>query len=220
MRKTSLILTLVTCAVVAAASVASGQEVGVRTGVAVVPGAAFDSANTGPSIGGAITVELSSRFAVEGSGTYVDRGAGATALNVQAGVVANLITSNERVLPFIAAGAGVYRASFDLAAQRFFGGTGAQFGAGSSLCGGTAMCPYGNMPTFYGRRLGAMNTPGIGGTWPTRTFTDPAVHLGGGVRINLTPNVFIRPEVRGLFVVADNAVESLGAVSAAFGYRF
>jgi universal stress protein family protein len=47
-----------------------------------------------------------------------------------------------------------------------------------------------------------------------------AVHLGSGVRVNVTPTMFIRPEVQELFVVADNGVESLGVASAAFGYRF
>jgi opacity protein-like surface antigen len=67
--------------------------------------------------------------------------------------------------------------------------------------------------------MGLVTAAGADGRW-TRTFTDPAFHLGGGVRINVTPHVFIRPELRGLFVTADDDVQSLGAVSVGFGYRF
>jgi hypothetical protein len=220
MQTTSLKLMFATCVLVAAASGAAGQEAGVRTGLAIVPGAAFASADIGPSVGGAITVDLSSRVAMEINGTFADRGTGADALSVQAGLLANLISGDVRVQPFIAAGGGIYRASFDLAAQRFLGGMGGQFGPGMTACGGTGVCPYGSVPLFYGRRLGSMTAPGGDGPWATRTFTDPAFHLGGGVRINATPHVFIRPELRGLFVMADSDVQSLGTVSVGFGYRF
>ena len=219
MRNTSLILMFATCALVAASSGAEGQEPAVRTGLAIVPGAAFDSSDTGPSVGGAITVDLSPRFALEVNGTFADRGAGADALSVQAGLLANLISGDVRVQPFIAAGGGFYRASFDPTARRFFGGMTGPFGPGMSPCGGTGDCPYGNVPAFYGRRMGPVAAAGADGTW-TRTFTDPAFHLGGGVRINVTPHMFIRPELRGLFVAADDEVQSLGALSVGFGYRF
>ena len=219
MQTTSLKLVFATYVLVAAASAAAGQEPGLRTGVAVVPGAAFDSADTGPSVGGAITVDLSPRFALEINGTFADRGAGADALSVQAGLLANLSSGDVRVQPFIAAGGGFYRASFDLTAQRFFGGMTGPFGPGVTPCGGTGVCPYGSVPAFYGRRMGLVTAAGADGRWTT-TFTDPAFHLGGGVRINVTPHVFIRPELRGLFVAADDDVQSLGAVSVGFGYRF
>jgi hypothetical protein len=207
-------------AVVAAPHVAAAQEVGIRTALSIVPGAVFDSADTGPSIGAAITLDLSPRIAFEGAGTYVNRGSGLDALNIQAGLLANLANVNGRVVPFVAGGAGVYRASLDLGVPRFFGGAGGQFGPGTSLCGGTGVCPYGHVPEFYARRLGALTAPSVVDGWPTRTFTDPAFHLGTGVRLYATRQVFVRPELRGLFVVGDGRVQSLATASVALGYAF
>lgn len=220
MRHKSLALFVVTSAVLAMPSISAGQEPAVRTSVAVAGGAAFDSRDTGPSLGGTITLDLSSRFAVEGSGAYLGRGPGADAFSLQAGLLANLAPRSAQIIPFIAAGAGIYRASFDLAAERFFGGAGAQFGPGMALCAGTGVCPYGNMPAFYGRRLGAVSTPAAGAAWPTRTFTDPAFHMAAGARIPVTTHVLIRPEIRGLFVVANSTVHSIGALSVGLGYEF
>lgn len=220
MRKILITLILTTSAALGSVSVATGQDAGPRTSLAVVSGAAFDSADTGPSVGGAMTVDLTSRFAVEGSATYLNRGTGADALNIQAGVLANLVDGGNRVVPFVAAGAGLYRASFDLAAPRFFGGLGARFGPGESLCDGAGVCPYGNMPGFYGSRLGAVSVPPPGTSWPTRTFTDPAFHLSAGARIRLTPHVLVRPEVRGLLVAGNRHALGLGSVSVGLGYLF
>jgi hypothetical protein len=76
------------------------------------------------------------------------------------------------------------------------------------------------MPEFYARRLGALTASNVVNGWPTRTFTDPAIHLGTGVRLYATRQVFVRPELRGLFVVGDGRVQSLAAVSVALGYAF
>lgn len=210
--------TLLALTMVVVPHIAAAQGAPVRTRVSFAPGIAFDRADTGPSISGALTVDLSSRLALEGTGAFVGRGSGADAFSLQAGLLAHLLTGDGRVVPFVAGGAGLYRASFDLGAQRFFGG--GQYGPGASLCGGTGVCPYGGMPAFYGRRLRSVNAPLAGGQWPSRTFTDPAFHLGVGARVALAPHVFVRPEFRGLFVAADGDVQSLGIASVAFGYQF
>lgn len=207
-------------AVAAAPHVVAAQETDIQTGLSLVSGAVFDSADTGPSIGGAITLDISRWIAFEGAGTYVNRGDGIDVLNIQGGALANLANVNGRIIPFIAGGVGVYRATVDLGVQRFFGGAGGQFGPGASLCGGTGVCPYGHLPQFYARRLGAMAAPITVSGWPTRTFTDPAFHVGTGVRWYPTPQVFVRPEFRGLFVVGNGRVQSLGSASCGVGYRF
>ena len=217
MRRTFLALASL-IAVVTMPAAAAAQETGVRAALSVIPGAVFDSADTGPSIGGAVTFDLSPWIALEGAGALADRGAGANALTIQGGVLANLLDGNRRTVPFVAAGAGIYRASFDLSAPRYFGA--GPFGPGTSVCGGTGVCPYGSMPAFYGRRLGTVVAPSAGGPWLTRTFTDPAFHLGVGARLRLTPHLVVRPEMRGLFVVADRDVQSLGVLSLALSYRF
>ena len=47
------------------------------------------------------------------------------------------------------------------------------------------------MPMFYANRVGAMVAP-PGGRWGERTFTDPALSFGGGVRLDLTESLYLR----------------------------
>jgi hypothetical protein len=197
----------------------AAQDAG-RASLWAAPGAAFSGADAGPSVGGALTIGLSPWIAVEGTGVFLNRGSGANGFNLQAAILANLLNKTHRVVPYITGGVGMYRASLDLGAPRFFGGRAGQFGPGTALCGGTGVCPYGEIPAFYARRLGIVTVPPAGAGWPTRAFTDPAFHVGAGTRIEVAPRLFLRPELRGLFVVGDGDVHSLGAASVAFGYRF
>lgn len=98
-------------AAVAAPHVVAAQEPGIQTGVSLVPGAVFDSTDAGPSIGGAVTVDVSRWMAFEGAMTYVNRGDGIDAFNIQAGILGNLANVNGRMTPFITGGVGIYRAS-------------------------------------------------------------------------------------------------------------
>jgi hypothetical protein len=192
----------------------------VRAQITVVPGILSGASETGPSIGGLVSVDVTSWGTVEAATTYYDRGTGAHAFALHGSLLVNLRIPSERVLPYVAAGAGMYRASFHLGTQRFFGGRGMQYGPGTTLCNGTGECPYGSMPRFYGRRLGAFTVPAQGAGFGTRTFTDPAVSLGGGLRIAVASHVFVRPDVRVLLVHGGGVTETYGAFSLAVGYRF
>jgi hypothetical protein len=77
----------------------------------------------------------------------------------------------------------------------------------------------GQMPMFYANRLGAMMVP-ADGRWGERTFTDPALTFGGGVRLDVTRSLYVRPDVRALMVVADGDTFTVGTFSVGLGYRF
>lgn len=77
----------------------------------------------------------------------------------------------------------------------------------------------GQMPMFYLQRMGVMQVPSDG-RWGMRTFGDPALSVGGGVRMNVTERVFVRPEVRALVAFADGRSLTTGLFTVGLGYRF
>ncbi|MBI4885896.1 MAG: outer membrane beta-barrel protein [Acidobacteria bacterium] len=198
---------------------------------------------TGPLLGGSVTYDLNDWFAVEGSGTYFNRGAGADAVSAHAGLLVNILPSSRKTVPYVAIGGGVYHASFDLDHRRFLGGMSPQSAPGTQFVpvrgmGGFGMMAGGysgpavwegpwtgatfaspNMPAFYANRMGVMTAP-EGGRWGMRSFTDPALVIGGGVRLGLTPHLSVRPEFRAVSVFGAGRMNTLGAFSLNLGYRF
>lgn len=131
-------------------------------------------------------------------------------------------------MPYLAGGGGVYRASFDLDDPRYPGRfgqqMGPQFGPGmmfdpAAFGAGDGVCPCGELPQFYARRLGSLVVP-ASGVWGVRTFADPAVSFGGGARLELTERLFLRPDARVLVVAAAGDTYTLGLVTIQVGYRF
>ncbi len=222
-------------------------------------GLSTGAGDTGGGIGGTVAVNLGERFALEGRGVFFDRGAGADGFEVNASLLVNLATGR-RANPYLAVGGGVYRASFDLGHQRFFGmmGLGSVPGAqlvpirgtsgwgvmpgpgmtggwpnttnwgpgwmmGSFNWSGTAWSgptfDVRQMPTFYAGRMGAISVP-ADGRWERRAFTDPALSLGGGVRLDITEKVYVSPDARALLVVGDGDTYTIGTFSVSLGYRF
>jgi hypothetical protein len=59
-----------------------------------------------------------------------------------------------------------------------------------------------------------------GGTWDTRSFTDPAVSFGGGLRFNVNEHLMLRPDARALVVFAAGETHTLGVFGIQLGYRF
>ena len=106
-------------------------------------------------------------------------------------------------------------------------GTGFGFGHGPGMGAGAGACPasatgywgVGAMPTFYARRLGPMAFP-HNGAWETRSFSDPALSVGGGVRIDVTDRLVLRPDLRALVVFRDGQRHTLGVFVVNLGYRF
>jgi hypothetical protein len=83
--------------------------------------------------------------------------------------------------------------------------------------GATFTTPH--MPAFYANRMGVMTVP-ADGRWGMRSFTDPALVIGGGVRLGLTPHLSLRPDVRAITVFGGGHMNTLGAFSLNLGYRF
>ena len=198
---------------------------------------------TGPVLGGSATYDLNDWFTVEGTAAYFDRGSGADAVSVNASLLVNIVPSTRKTVPYVAIGGGVYRASFDLSSARLLGGMGQQFGPGTQLVpvrgmGGFGMMTGGyngpavwegpwtgatltapHMPAFYANRMGVVTAP-ADGRWGMRSFTDPALVIGGGVRLGLTPHLSVRPDVRAITVFGGGHMNTLGAFSLNLGYRF
>ena len=231
-------------AIALVASTALAQsDIAPRTAVSFIGGAGSTSATTGVALGGSWLFDVNDRASLEAQGTYIDRGAGADALSMSGSLLINLLAARQPVVPYAAVGGGVYRSSFDLANPAMLGPVGAQFGPGTVVCpapgtgigtgpgagfgSGTGTCPaavagywgVGQMPGFYARRLGPMSVP-VGGVWETRSFTDPAVTIGGGLRFNVNEHVMVRPDVRALVVFADGETHTLGVFAVQLGYRF
>ena len=197
----------------------------------------------GAALGGAVTFQLNDRLAIEGTGGYLDRGPGAEAITAAANVLVNLVASDAKAVPYLAIGGGLYRASFDLGNRRFFGTMDPRFGPGTQLIPIQGMHGFGmmqgaytgpstwtgpwdgptfvpsRMPAFYLNRLGSMMVP-ADGNWGSRAFTDPAVTLGGGVRLDVTPRLFVRPDARALVIMGDGDTYTLNVISFSVGYRF
>lgn len=214
-----------------------------RAAVSASVGVGSGSSDTGVGVGGALLVDVHERVSVEGQGLYLSRGQGADAFSAGGAVLINLLPASEPLVPYAAVGGGVYHVSFDLANPRFLGPVGTQFGAGSTVCpapgsgfgsgpgpgfgAGTGTCPatvagywgVGALSNFYARRLGPLAFP-HGGAWETRTFTDPAVNIGGGLRLNLGEHLMVRPDARALVVLANGETHTLGVFVVHVAYRF
>ena len=75
------------------------------------------------------------------------------------------------------------------------------------------------MPMFYANRLGQMTIPSDG-RWMMRSFTDPAITVGGGIRFDVTNRVYIKPDVRALMVFGGGDRLVLTTMVVGLGYRF
>jgi hypothetical protein len=64
-----------------------------------------------------------------------------------------------------------------------------------------------------------MSVP-AGGVWETRSFMDPAMSVGGGLRFNVNEHLMVRPDIRALIVFADGDTHTLGVFGVQLGYRF
>lgn len=207
--------------------------------IAFLGGGAATTSTAGPLAGATVVYDINERVSVEGQGAWLGRGSGADAFTLTGNVLVNLLPLGRRVVPYAAAGGGVYRASFDLGHARLLGAIAGPYGPGNEVCPspgagymrgpgygyGDCTAPsagfwgVGEMPRFYGQRLGMMVVP-MSGTWGTRTFTDPAVSVGGGVRFNLAPHLEVRPDARAIVVLDGGQSYTVGVFGVNLGYRF
>ena len=236
--------TLIFVAAVLAASPAFAQsDLTSRTAVSFTGGFGSTTNTTGIALGGSLLFDVNDRTSIEGQGTYLDRGTGADALSATASLLVNLRSGRKQIVPYAAVGGGVYRTWVDLANPRLMGATPPGFAPGSMICAapgsgsgfgrgpgfgpGTTPCPttvagywgVGHMSEFYAQRLGAMMVP-PGGAWESRTFTDVAMSLGGGLRFNVSDRVMVRPDLRALTAIADGEMHTMTVFVVHLAYRF
>jgi hypothetical protein len=216
----------------------TGETEGGWTSLSFMGGLSTGTSDTGVALGGTFIFELSPRLALEAAGQYMDRGSGADAFDLSGNLLVSLVPSSRELVPYATAGGGLYRASYDLGHRRFLGpmlspllrGTNLWPGMGP-VRSGPLFDPFdgmpdfdfedffGEMPHFYRNRLGNMVIP-ENGLLGARSFTDPAVNFGGGVRFDVGPHVFLRPDARVLVAFADGDTYSIGLFTIHVGYRF
>lgn len=144
--------------------------------LSLVGGIATSSGDVDPAVGGAINWEITPRVALDASAIWLRGGRHEDAIFGSIGARYGL-TTDRPARPFVSAGLGLYRATFD------------------------DDDPAG-MPGFYGRRL-MMHTP-TAAFGPRRTFDDFAVRAGGGVEVFASRRVSIRPEAQLVIVMRDS----------------
>lgn len=242
MRTRSLLLALFLVSPVGAESPQAPETP--RTVASLQAGLASGSmGSNGASLGGTIVTDLSPRLAIEATGTYHGQGMGADALSASANLHVLLRPRSERTVPYLTLGGGVYRTSFDMGNARFDGpmngygvNGGGGYGPGNGMMGGayggygmmgagypgagSGTWNYGAMPMFYGSRMGAVSLGPDGRPFGQRSFTDPAVSVGAGLRIDLGSRLVLRPDGRALFVLADGASRTVGVFTVNVGYAF
>ncbi len=226
--------------VLGAMAMPAGAQTGASGVVAGKVGVAAATGGAGAALGGTVTFALSDRLAVEGEGTWLDRGAASSAMSVTGALIIKLRSSGEGavLVPYGVAGGGWYRARFDLWNERFLGPIDPAVAPGSTVCAGPGAgfgrgmgfgdCPGGGqpgywgvnqIPAFYGRRLGSMIVP-ASMAWGTRTFNDPALVFGGGVEVVATPRLSLRHDARAVVVIGDSGTHVVGQFGVNVGWRF
>lgn len=210
---------------------------------ALIGGVSAGSGDAGGNIGAALAFDATERVALEGRGILMQRGSGTHGLEVT-GTMLFTLARGPKAAPYVAVGGGLYRASFDLDNGRLFGGMGSQFGPGTRfvpiqgemgfgmMSGGTSfggdvwIGPWNGptfngsrMPMFYANRIGQMTIP-ADGHWGMRSFTDPALTVGGGVLFEVTERFYVKPDVRALIVIANGDRLTLTTMTVGVGYRF
>ncbi|MBY0497330.1 MAG: hypothetical protein K2Y23_24250 [Cyanobacteria bacterium] len=180
---------------------------------------------------------------MEARSVFLQRGTGTHGLELT-GTALVTIASNTRAAPYLALGGGLYRASFALGDDRFFGQMDSRFASGTRFVPVRGMSGFGmmtggmtfngnvwtdtwtgptytasQMPMFYANRLGQMTIPSDG-RWMMRSFTDPALTVGGGIRFDVTNRVYVKPDVRALVVFGGGDRLVLTIMGVGLGYRF
>lgn len=144
-----------------------------RVSFSVLGGASTGSGDAGAAVGATLLFDVSSRVSIEARTVYLDRGPGASALDLNASLLVSLL-DGRKVNPYLAVGGGVYRAMFDLGNQGLFGMMGAGVPNGSQLVA---------LPN--GQGWGAMPGPGMMGWTSGQTFGSGWM-MGNGFNWNST----------------------------------
>lgn len=216
-----VVLTSLIVALGAAGARAQGTPGG-NTAVYLQAGAGSAEEGTGALAGGVVLQQVTRRLAVELSAAHLDRGPGISATPVGASLLFHVLPGERRLSPYVAAGAGLYRASFDLSHARFDPrgpAMGPMVIPGGAPNSGVIVWVDGVLPDFYSDRLAAALMPAepLQGS---RAFTDPALVLGGGIRLALATRGELRADARAVSVRRGGESDTLGVFTLQLGFRF
>lgn len=177
----------------AAAIPAGAQEPspdGRATSLAATAGISRASGATHVALGGDALFELTAHLALQGAGRWMDRGAHPDAFAAELCALVGLAGTRDTMVPYVTAGVGFERRTFNTADA--------------------------SVPAFYRRRLGA----GDGRLGARHTFTDPTLVVGTGIDIAVSRTVTVRPDVRAVFAVNNGRHETVMLATVSVGYRF
>lgn len=193
-----------------------------RFGAYMIAGSAAGADQTGAAAGGVLAYELTRRLSVEVSSAYLDRGPGISAVPVSASLAFDLLRGNRRLTPFVVAGGGLMRSSFDLSHARFDARSPQRSSViqpGAVAGTGIVVWVDGTLPEFYSDRL---NEDLTGETRLSGTvgYTDPALVGGGGLRFSLGPKGDLRADARAITAWHSGRHQTLGVYTLQLGLRF
>lgn len=177
----------------AAAIPAGAQDAptdGRATSLAVTAGISRASEATHLALGGAALFELTAHVALQGAGRWMDRGSNPDAFAAELCTLVGLAGTRDTMVPYVAAGIGVQRRTFNVTDA--------------------------SVPGFYRRRLGV----GDGRLGTRQTFTDPTVVVGTGIDFALSRTLTVRPDVRAVFALNAGRHETVMLATVSLGYRF
>lgn len=164
-------------------------------------GLAAGSPGAGPAIGTRLTFDLNDRVGIEGVGAWAGQRGGSDAASLVASLLVNLAGADRTAVPYVSIGGGFSGAMFGMA-DRQFGRIGDR---GGMRQGHTGSRRRQARPDGQGAMHG---------------FSDPAISVGGGVRMAITERVYFRPEVRAVVLFADGRSAATGLFTIGLGYRF
>ena len=169
-----------------------------RVSISVNGGLAAASRENGGAMGAQLALNLTDRLAIEADGSHLGRGPGSGAMSWTASLLVNLLPAGGKAVPYLAMGGGLYQGPFDQDQQRYVGA---------------------GMHGLYAGRLGRTRMP-ANGRWGMHGYADPALSVGGGVRLDVSPRFYVRPDARALVVIANGTSYTVGVMTIGFGYRF
>jgi hypothetical protein len=173
-----------------AAGQAQGPDLSRCTTANFLVGASVGRETTQALLGGAVGWELIPRLSLETTTKWMvpERGAEAFSAMVTAQVP---LLGRRTFAPFVMAGAGVLRASYDQEQSV--------------------------IPLFYARRMEETRGPV---TEARRTFVDPAFVFGGGISMFASRHASVRPEVEAMVVHANGRTRTTTSIAVRLAYHF
>lgn len=193
-----------------------------RFGAYMIAGSASGADQAGAAAGGVLAYEVTRRLSVEVSGAYLDRGPGISAVPVSAALAFDLLGGNRRLTPFLVAGGGVMRSSFDLGHARFDSRSPQRSSViqpGAQPGSGLVVWVDGTLPDFYSERLN-QDLTGEAPLTGTVAYTDAALVGGGGLRFSLGPKGDVRADARAITAYRSGRHQTLGVYTVQLGLRF